>query len=255
MITRRLLAVGLVVVALVGAACDQVPTTTSVNPPTTATPPTTEMSTAVKTSVPSSLFGVELGGRYTFPRDLKNAGTLPVKAIRGSGRFLGEGWHLYFEPKLDNPTFVYKEKRRASSDEYFETSHHLYVLPVVPPSVQTLQQLVAMDSQTNVEVWVQSIDWDFTAKSKDEAYYWAMDMCKTFAADLGKATNELNHYESRTFKCTFAAPNAGREFYVESLGDSKRVVLEFDRQTSERNNDEAEQVRRRLEAVAIKPYP
>jgi hypothetical protein len=198
--------------------------------------------------VPTKLFGITLGGVYDVGDGQKSLGDLPVAKFAGIQTFLGHGIHYYFRPQAENKAFPYIEKRKKPDDQFFETSFRLYLLPVIPPTVKTLQEV-----EQRKQKWeVAAIEWSDTAKAEDEAYYWAVDLCKTFQIDIGSKPTVIDNFETKWHNCTFAS--ADREFSVGNLQAMKIVELSFKRDVLERKDKAVESVLRRLRVNEIRPY-
>ena len=197
--------------------------------------------------VPKKLFGISLGGIYKLgDPETNNFGNIPVKKITGLQKFLGEGIHCYFQPKEEYKSFEYVEKRKKPEDRFFETSFRLYLLPVIPSTIKTIEQL-----DLPKENWeVTAIEWSRPAKTEEKAYYWAMDLCKTFKADIS-VSPEIDDDHKEWYACTFSFGD--REFRVSSFL-SGSVELSYKREVFEAKNEAVDKVIRKLQAEKIRPY-
>lgn len=199
--------------------------------------------------VPSQLFGITLGAVHDIgSSDRKDLGDLPVAAFAGSNTFLGHGIHYYFRPKAAHKTFPYVEKRKRPSDLYFETSFRLYLLPVIPATIRTMNEL-----ETSRYRWeVLAIEWSYDAKSKEAAYSWAHDLCETFRVDIASQPEVLGDYAEKSYTCTFSTGE--REFQVRTLGLMRIVALSFKREAVDRKDKAVDAILRRLAADEMRPY-
>jgi hypothetical protein len=174
--------------------------------------------------VPEKLFGIALGGIYDLGNpEVNDLGNMPVKKFTGMNRFLGNGIHYYFQLKDEHKFFEYVEKRKKPEDKYFETSFRLYLLPVIPPTITTAEQL----DQAKLKWEVSVIEWSNDPKTKEDAYYWAIDLCKTFEVDISLKPEITNYYDEKWYECTFSTGD--REFKVSS-SYSKSVQLSYKRE-------------------------
>jgi hypothetical protein len=198
--------------------------------------------------VPQKLFGIAVGGIYDIESsDTQNPDGVPMKKFTGSYKFLGSGTHYYFEPKIKNKNFPYKENKKKPGDKYFETSYHLYIFPIVPPTITNYE-----DFKTEKVKWeVASIEWSDEPKTKDEAYYWAIDLCQTFSADISVKPTIQDFAEAKSYECTFASGD--REFVVSSFY-GKRIKLGFNDKVFKVKNEAVETTMRKIQANEIRPY-
>lgn len=198
--------------------------------------------------VPSKLFGIVLGGLYDIGNpEMNDLGNIPIRKFAGVNRFLGYGIHYYFQPADDNAAFEYVEKREKPEDKYFKTSFRLYLLPAIPATVKTIEQLDA----AKVKMQVAIIEWSVEPKTKDDAYYWAIDLCKTIELDILVKPKIDNLYDSKNYTCTFSTGE--REFKVSSFF-SKSISLSYRRDVFDKKNKALEKTIRKLEAEKIRPY-
>lgn len=198
--------------------------------------------------VPEKLFGIKLGGLYDIG-DLKSKdiGNLPIKKITGEQRFLGRGIHYYIQPKEVYKEFEYVEKREKPEDQYFRTSFRLYLLPVIPATATTMKQL----ENTKVNWEVTDIEWSNDAKTEEDAYFWAFNLCKTFKADILVEPKIKDYFENKFYECTFSSGD--RDFKVSSAY-SRTVSLSYKQEVFETKNGRVDQIIRKLEAGEIRPY-
>lgn len=202
---------------------------------------------AVEQTVPKKLFGIALGGIYNLGNEDGDAGNLPVKKFAGMNKFLGQGVHYYFQPQVESKFFEYVEKRKKPDDKYFKTSYRLYLLPVIPSSIKTVEEL----EKTPLRMEVELIEWENEAKTKDDAYYWAIDLCKTIGVDIAIKPEINDFYKERHYDCIFS--DDGRKLKISS-SFSRSISLSFSRNISKQKEDAVENIMRKLQVKAIKPY-
>ena len=206
--------------------------------------------------VPKQLFGITLGKTYTAEEHTFNQkNSLPIKKFAGLKRFLGRGIHLYFQPLNEYQAFKYSEQRKNKNDKYFETSFSLYLLPVIPKSISSLNQLKIDDK--NILWEVARINWETyetqeTNETVKNAYYWAKDLCKTFEVDLDLKPEILDFEDDKVYTCTFITSN--RELKIESLSSLKIFSLAYSEDIFNKKSDAIEKTIRKLQANDIRPY-
>ena len=155
--------------------------------------------------VPTKLFGIELGRIYEISEDGRLKGA-PIKKFTGMRKFLGQGIHYYFEPSRKYLPFEYVEWKEENSD-YFTTSFRLYLFPVIPEGFGITEDTKSEDLKWEVAVveWAIRVEKD-DQHTENDAFYWAVDMCKSVQVDLEMSpTNEINHLEANWHKCEFQA--------------------------------------------------
>ena len=203
--------------------------------------------------VPDKLFGVPLGGIYDIGTpELVGIGNLPIKKFTGAQKFLGEGLHYYFEPKEAYKAFNYVERPEKQGEQYFPTSFRLYLLPVIPNTITNIEQFEKATLKWEVSV----IEWSGEAtkddhKAKDEAYYWAIDICKTFESDISVKPEIYNNFEDKLYSCTFSSGD--RKLVVGSLS-AKYFQLSYAGNIFNKKTDNVDNTIRKLRAKNIKPY-
>ena len=183
--------------------------------------------------------------------------------MTGANRFLGMGIHFYFQPRRTYELFPFAEKRENPEDKYFTTPFRLYLMPVIPASTKSLQDLEkssAADFEVVIIEWRQLMtDAGTTPDARHSDYYWAQNLCKTFEADLGIKPKLTDMWYPKSspnganaaFVCTFAQGN--RELKVSSfLG--REVSLRFNQEVINAKEATVETQVRRLHAPAIRPY-
>jgi hypothetical protein len=120
-------------------------------------------------------------------------------------------------------------------------------LPVIPLTIKTAEQLDNEKLKWEVAV----IEWSTEPKKKDDAYYWAIDLCKTFSVDIPVKPELTDNYESKLYECTFTT--GAREFKVSS-SYSMSVSLSYKRDVFDKKNESVNRIIRELQAKEIRPY-
>lgn len=202
----------------------------------------------VLNGVPTELFGIKLGGIYEIGDSEKNTlGNIPIKKFTGMKRFLGQGIHYFFQPMKEYKAFEYIEKKEDPENQYYETSFRLYMLPIIPHSFKKIEQLEKLTPKWEVAV----IEWSSEAKTKDDAYYWAIDICKTFETDINLKPEIINSYEQKWYECIFST--GSREFKASS-SYSRSIQLSYIKKVFDKKNDEVEKIIHKIKAEEIRPY-
>lgn len=224
--------------------------------------------TGAEPEVPRQLFGVTLGNVYDLGVD-GGVGTLPVKRFTGLQRFLGSGIHYYFEPAKEYSAFPYIEKP-DEGDDWFPTSFRLYLLPVIPPSIESSDELTSSNIAWKAVLIEWSLDdnapdvgeheagnYDFAAglkkrkTNRHEDYLWALDLCATFKADLGIDPKIIDYRDSHFYECTFADDERVLEV---SSNPVKTIQLRFSEEVYNSMEEEVENRLYQLKADKIRPY-
>lgn len=175
--------------------------------------------------VPKELFGIKLGTIYNFSKVTEgDVAQVPIKKFTGANRFLGNGTHFYFEPTKESKYFPYKEKKKAGDDKFFQTNYRLYLLPVIPDSIKTIEEL----SSAKVDVEVALIEWSDEKKNNEESYYWTMEMCKTLSSNIKTKPEILDNQDSKNYFCTFKQDN--RMLEIQNLTNSVYFKLQYDKE-------------------------
>lgn len=197
--------------------------------------------------VPKELFDIELGKIYNIGDGTKNSiGDLPIKKITGYESSLTIGQHIYFQPLSANKTLEYKELKNSQADEHFKTTYRLYLLPVLPKSIDSMEELGAFKFDKG-EVAV--IAWADKLKDEKEAYYWAKDMCETFVADIGKTTKVIENHDLSLYSCIFEKEN--RVFTIHNIGSLAIFELKYGKDKLQGKIDEIENKLKKLKAKEI----
>jgi len=196
-------------------------------------------------NVPHELFGITLGGIYDLGDPIiknNDFGDLPVKKIvvRIPNLFRG-GWdrNVYFQPTKEYTTFEYSESRY---EKYVESNFMLHMLPVIPSTVTTYDQI--LNTRTNWEVL--GISWYRGEETTDGR---SSNLCKTFKEDLSV---EPDVTESEIIgvdvKCTFKSGD--RELKV----SDDEIVLSFNKEVRAKKREAVEKIGHKLIADDIRPY-
>lgn len=200
-----------------------------------------------KRDVPKELFGVKLGSTYSFGEGTTNSfGTLPIKKMGGVEKSMMIGQHFYFQPLEESKTFEYKEKKKTPTDEYYTTSFNLYLLPIIPSSVKTIDDL---NKAKLDQVEVALIEWSDLKADKDSAYFWVLEMCKTFSADMSVKAEISDSYESKSYHCNFYQDN--RRLEINNIGELVAFKLAFDKSTFDKKIEAIDSTIRKMQAKEI----
>jgi hypothetical protein len=200
-----------------------------------------------KVAFPESLFEVKLGGIYTIDQE-KGVGTMPVKEFKGMQEFLGNGIHYYFKPLKDYKAFKYVEKRKEPNDAYFETSFRLYLLPVIPSTIKNAEELTIQNIKWEVAV----IEWSDRTKREEDAYFWAIDLCKSIRVDLEREPEITDEYNLKICRCKFTEGH--KELKIESLDKLKLFNLLYPNPVFDKKNEVIDTLLRKIQMKDIKPY-
>ncbi len=175
--------------------------------------------------IPEILFDIPLGGIYDIgSHEGEDVGTLPVRTIKWTEDpadygLPGPSRGLFFEPLTSNPAYPYLENQ---TNGHVETTFRLFVLPVIPDDASSRAE-VDMDRL----LWkVGAIQW-YDPKSndpEDRKYGWAINLCKSVAADLGIEPKVSDEPEYNTYQCDFA--NQERMLRIGSSG-GKKIKLQY----------------------------
>jgi hypothetical protein len=197
--------------------------------------------------VPETLFGVKLGGIYDLGEpETGNLGNLPIKKFTGVQSLLGSGLHYYFQPNSHSDFFAYKEKPKNPDDKYFPSTFRLYLFPVIPESIKTIEELRTLKPKYQVSL----IEWSDKLKKDSDGYYWAVDTCKTFTAqisDIKPVISDLNN--AQMYTCEFTA--GGQQLVIQNLGNLVTFTLKYEKVIWDMKNDEVDKRVRQLQAKEI----
>jgi len=195
--------------------------------------------------VPKELFGIKLGSIYDFTKVTRESvDKFPIKQFTGSNQFLGNGTHFYFEPLKESKYFPYKDKKKTKDDKFFETNYRLYLLPVIPDSIKTIEEL----STSRLDMEVSVIEWSDKKKDEKEAYFWVMEMCKTFSSDI-KTKPEIQDYDFKMYFCKFKKDN--RMLEINNLNNSVYFSLVYDKEFMDKKNEQIDEKIRKLKLKDI----
>jgi hypothetical protein len=200
--------------------------------------------------VPQTLFGVPLGGIFTAgtterPTDV---GTLPIKEQKAVETFMGSGFSLYFKPTKEYEAFKYLEQKDKPEDKFSKTTFRMYLFPVFPKDAPSRKNL----SEADLKYEVALIEWSDKQDNKDEAYYWAYDLCKTLQADLGRKAEVLNHFDSKWHKCKLV--EGDKELTAENLGELKIFRLAYTDEVFKKKDAAVDTIQRKLRMNRTRPY-
>jgi hypothetical protein len=203
--------------------------------------------TEKQNAVPKELFGIKLGNIYNLGDGSRNSvGNLPIKKIGGIEASFTIGQHLYFQPLSVNPKFEYTESKKNSWDEYFTTTYRLYLLPVIPKSIESIDELKNLKFDT---AEIALISWSNKLKDDSAAYYWAVDMCKTFEADIGKKSESHDDYKLEIHSCAFR--NEDRILNINNIGDLVSFELKYAKEIFDKKIDDIDSRIRKIQAKEI----
>jgi len=195
--------------------------------------------------VPKELFGIKLGSSYDFTKVTRDGvGKFPIKQFTGSNQLFGNGAHFYYEPLKENKYFPYKEKKKTENDKFFETNYRLYLLPVIPDSIKTIEELSTSKFDSEVSI----IEWSDEKKDKEEAYFWAIEMCKTFSSDI-KTKPVISDFSIKNYFCKFKKDN--RMLVIKNLSNSVYFSLEYDKEFMDKKNEKIDEKIRKLKLKDI----
>lgn len=203
-----------------------------------------ESHAAGKNPVPKRLFGVELGQVFTGSND-DPKGNLPIKKWTGNHKFLGAGFHYYFEPLKEYKAFKYVERNEEKA-KYFKTSFSLYTYRIIPEHVSSISD---HNKQTTFDFMVSSINWEDPIEDSSKGYYWAIDLCRLLSADLRVEPEILDMNSMKDYRCYFREDD--RELSVWSFGT---ISLDYIREKRDRLQDKFKNQIDQLRANEIKPY-
>jgi hypothetical protein len=199
---------------------------------------------------PKSLFDVKLGGTYNIGkgRTPYDVGNLPVTRFTAIQRPLGSGLHYFFMPLREHEDFNYIERRWYVDDEYYESSFRLYLLPVINKTVTLKREL------ENIQ-WdwaVMLIEWSSVVENKEDAYYWAMDLCSSMKVDLQRVPSIDNNVESKEYYCTFK--EGDRKLEIKAAASSKFYKLSRTQMALDATNDAVDATFRKIRVNELASY-
>lgn len=189
--------------------------------------------------VPSMLFDIELGGVYAYPSDGaegKSVGAFPVKRLVSEQLSVHQGISLYFEPLTENAAFPFREIALDHS-AYPITTHRVYVYPVLPQEVLTLEDL----RESNLPQRVFMIEW---SRGDGGGYTWALNVCKSIEEELGIEPEITDSVDRGIYGCAFSSGE--RELEVTSVV-GQTIQLSFTDEITDQMDAEIHSRIRRLE--------
>lgn len=211
-------------------------------------------------SVPAKLFGISLGTtvRLDPKQDGVDVKALPAKAFRGVKKFLGDGIHFYIEPESAHELFPYIERKETPEDTEYETSYRLYLLPVFPPDIKTLDELndavldweVVKINWNMIDPKVDALDRESSERkaADTKSYLWAADLCKTFEAEF-KVKPEVSEIWDHIYNCKFL--EGDRMFEVDGGRYGRRLTLSYNKQVFDTMSDNVDKRIRQMQAKEI----
>lgn len=199
-----------------------------------------------KEDLPKNLFGFELGAIYNVGNpDAGDYGNFPVKKFGGFEQFFGWGLNYYFQPLKNYLAFDYVETKKTLTDKYFVTSFSAYIYPVYSANIRSLADLES--SRINAEYRVAAIQWAKTFTGKQNAYFWALDFCKTSTVKFRPKPEVVDL--GFLHRCTFISGE--RELVVENIGELGQVRLGLVSEVQGRLETETENFIRKLKAKEL----
>jgi hypothetical protein len=205
--------------------------------------------------LPESMFGVKLGSIHKLPdsNDPKVVGTLPIREWKGlAPSMMGIGFSLYFRPLKDYKAFPYIEQREKPEDKFSVTSFSLYLLPKFPQDALNLDEKTL---RASIKWEVAAIEWftkDANKKRSNNAYYWAMDYCKTLTVDLARKPKTDDWDNPKQFSCELEEDD--RRLFVGNLGDLKIYRLSYSSSVFKNKNKALDTIIRKLQMKRIGPF-
>ena len=200
--------------------------------------------------VPNELFGITLGGIYDMGGPESNdVGDIPVKELLGTIYTLERQtenittrFHRHFRPIKEYKGFEYVEWHEDAygPDSVLSTPFNFDVLPVIPETVKTYEEL----QSTRFKWEVISITWRQSVGEHPVA--WANDLCKTFKADISVEPEVIDSF---FYACTFSSGD--REFTVSSVWE---MYLRFKPEVIAEKEEAVDTIIRKLLVEEIRPY-
>lgn len=208
--------------------------------------------------VPHELFGVSLGAIVSVDPDVDDRllGLPGVKVISAE-KFMGHGIHVYFKPSQEYAGFPYIERPQDESAPLPKTNFRLYLLPIIPDTVTTREQLKELTDSKDLEFEITLIEWHHDSEDKKpewDAYMNARHLCATFSLDFVVAPDIYNQTlkDWHTYTCDFE--QGDRMFRVVGQYGATRVSLQDKEEIFESKENALEQKFKRLELESIRLY-
>lgn len=215
---------------------------------------------ADKINVPNKLFGIQLGKHYEIGNGIDSNGNMPIKKFNGIEKFLGEGIHYYFQPIKEYKAFKYFEKKKTTKSNFHSSSFSLYLFPVIPKDVNSIDKL-----ESSVKYWeVAGIRWSDIGSEKENIgreerkqnnYNWAKELCKTFQLDIKQEAKILDYNEETIlyewYQCKFTYD--GRTFKIDG-SHNKSISLDYDKAKFNEKHKEIRDKIRQINLNEIRPY-
>jgi hypothetical protein len=220
---------------------------------------------ADESSMPTKLFGVELGAHYKIDEDGFLVGA-PIEAVTKfarSGHWSGLGFYCWFKPNKEYDDYKYVEWYKEGNQD-FKTSFRLYLLPVITDASGYL----AASSVQDIELEVARIEWSnihpvfLNESERQQAEQhaernrnidwlgWANNLCENIAVDL-EMPNNLRGSEDTRY-CNFEKD--GRDLEVEGWNDGGKIVLEYSHEVLSAKHAELEKLLRKAKMKQSRPY-
>ena len=195
--------------------------------------------------VPKELFNIKLGMVYDFSKMTKESvGEFPIRKFIGTESSIGGiGTHLYFEPKTVSNFFPNKEKE--VKDNFNNSNYDLYLIPIIPSSIKTIKEI----TESRIEMEVALIKWSDDKKDKNESYYWAKEMCKTFTADMKTMPKIWELAEHKDFICDFIKDN--RVLTIKNIANSVYFSLGYQDDVIKKKEENIEKIINKIKAREI----
>jgi len=198
--------------------------------------------------IPKQLFGIKLGHIYDLGNpEEKDYGNIPIKKFLGIQQSFSIGIHYYFQPMKSYEAFKYMERKKKPTDKYFKSSFRLYLIP-------TTSSIDANDpkiKEKKMDWEVSLIEWSDNTKKEYAAYYWALDLCKTFTEDLSVKPKISDVYENKLFSCSFISRK--RVFKITSFPWAT-VSLGYKKEIDTAKHEAVEKIFRKIRADEIRPF-
>ena len=200
---------------------------------------------------PTQLFDITLGAKFDLGNpEAGDLGNLPVKKFAGVQNW-NNGINYYFRPLEDNEVFEYREFRDKSAQGYFKTTHMVHLFPIIPDDIDSFEKLQNAD----IEYESSHIGWSDILSSDDkknkDAYWWAIDLCKTVEADLAIKPEIVDFPEDYWYQCTFS----GRDAELTVYGKSHRSFgLSLKPEVKRQKSQAVDKKLRKLKARQFLPY-
>jgi hypothetical protein len=197
---------------------------------------------------PSELFGFKIGEKYKLGALADgDFGDLPIKKITGIALYGGRALHLYFQPNREYEHFPYIEHKEKLEKQYFSTSFHSSFLPIIPQDIKSLSELNSR--WFSFEFRLMNVNWSNQKKNRSDAYYWAVDLCKTFKSYLGFDGENFDSYEYEWRSCKFRSGENVLE--ISNINSLSVFSLSVESDQARKLAQETDDIIRRLQAQKL----